>query len=618
MNRSPNPDAREDALGQLLALSKFNGEAGEFWARYLHSLNAFCGSRRASVWLRREDKWLELAAMPKAPQGAAVPSGEMLDVFCTGLGESQPAGIFGGDSSGGGGVFAAGLIHPEPGGAPALLALQMDHSSDASTVERLSLALAIPTQFEQRRQLELARRDASRLASVLDMGAVLNGHSRFVSAAMALSNELASRFGCDRASLGWMEKNYMQLKAMSHTEKIEPRMEATQQLCALMEEACDQEEEILWPRPAGQAFITRDHEIYARSQGAAHLATLPLFGDAASPGKPRDPERPCGAATMERTTPFSLDELRTVRLMLDQVARPLAELHRRDRWFGSRWAMEIRRACAGLLGPEHTWWKLLAISLAAGLLILFFGRKDYRVEGSFALKTDAMAHLSAPFEGHIERVAVKPGDVVRAGDALVSLDVRELLLQKEAAVAERERHSADALKAESSGDVAGMRIAQAREAQARAQIDIVTDRLQRAQMKAPFDGVVVEGDLREKIAAPVQKGELLMKIARIEDLYPVVEVPERDIQELREGAAGEAAFASLPGEKFPVRIERIEPVARSKEKGNLFSVRCVFTGAPADWWRPGMSGIAKIEAGRRSLLWVTTHRTVDFLRMWWW
>ena len=31
-----------------------------------------------------------------------------------------------------------------------------------------------------------------------------------------------------------------------------------------------------------------------------------------------------------------------------------------------------------------------------------------------------------------------------------------------------------------------------------------------------------------------------------------------------------------------------------------------------------MSGVARIDAGRRSLLWITTHRTVDFLRLWWW
>jgi RND family efflux transporter MFP subunit len=434
---------------------------------------------------------------------------------------------------------------------------------------------------------------------------------------MALCNELASRFGCDRVSLGWMEKNYVVVKAMSHTEKIEPQMEAVQQLCALMEEACDQEEEVIWPRPEGQTFISRDHEAYAKQQGMAHLVTFPLFSGMASEQKEGETPRPVAALTLERKTAFPIEELRTVRLMLDQVARPLSEMHREERWVGARLAERTRDACSRLLGAEHTWWKLLALALAAVLLILVFGRKQYRVEGAFTLKTDAMAHFSAPFEGHIDRVTVRPGDLVKEGQVLMTLDTRELLLQKESAVAEREHQGADALKAESSGDVAGMRIARARQDQANAQLSIVNERLARAELKAPFDGVVVEGDLREKIAAPVQKGELLMKVARIENLYLVVDVPERDIQDVREGVAGQAAFASLPAQKFAFKVESIEPAARSKEKGNLFSVRCRFDEGSQSWWRPGMSGIAKIDAGSRSLLWISTHRTVDFLRMWW-
>jgi len=37
-----------------------------------------------------------------------------------------------------------------------------------------------------------------------------------------------------------------------------------------------------------------------------------------------------------------------------------------------------------------------------------------------------------------------------------------------------------------------------------------------------------------------------------------------------------------------------------------------------DWWRPGMAGVAKIHVGHRSFLWILTHRTVDFLRMFFW
>jgi hypothetical protein len=42
-------------------------------------------------------------------------------------------------------------------------------------------------------------------------------------------------------------------------------------------------------------------------------------------------------------------------------------------------------------------------------------------------------------------------------------------------------------------------------------------------------------------------------------------------------------------------------------------------GTPADWWRPGMSGLCKISVAPRSLLWVLAHRTWEAARLWlWW
>jgi hypothetical protein len=46
--------------------------------------------------------------------------------------------------------------------------------------------------------------------------------------------------------------------------------------------------------------------------------------------------------------------------------------------------------------------------------------------------------------------------------------------------------------------------------------------------------------------------------------------------------------------------------------------RCDFEEPIQPWMRPGMSGVAKLDVGERSLLWVVTHRTMDFLRMYFW
>ena len=63
------------------------------------------------------------------------------------------------------------------------------------------------------------------------------------------------------------------------------------------------------------------------------------------------------------------------------------------------------------------------------------------------------------------------------------------------------------------------------------------------------------------------------------------------------GQIGKIAFVSQPGAKFAVSIEQINQVALAGEAGNTFLARASSDQQSANWWRPGMSGIAKIDSG---------------------
>ena len=111
---------------------------------------------------------------------------------------------------------------------------------------------------------------------------------------------------------------------------------------------------------------------------------------------------------------------------------------------------------------------------------------------------------------------------------------------------------------------------------------------------------------------------VLFKVARTDRMYVECNVDERDIHEVGQIATGEIAFASQPKLKFPMRVERVEPVAQTKDKENYYVARCSLDGPVQSWWRPGMSGVAKINVGKRTFFWIVSHRTVDFLRMFFW
>jgi multidrug efflux pump subunit AcrA (membrane-fusion protein) len=331
-------------------------------------------------------------------------------------------------------------------------------------------------------------------------------------------------------------------------------------------------------------------------------------------------DSPVGVLICERSIePFSEEEVRGLRVLCDQAARRLADLKKYDRWFGARLAASFKESLAKIVGVEHTLAKLMTLVICAALIFLIFGKLNYRVEAPFMLKTDDLAYLPAPFDGYIHEVHVKVGDHVEKMQPLLSLDTRELLLEESSAIANQNRYMREAEKTRSQKALADMKIALALESQSKARLKLVRYHIEHAQVKAPFLGIVVEGDLEELLGAPVRKGDVLFKVAIIEKMYAELKVEERDIHEINESAGGEIAFVSRPDLKFPISIERIDPVAVAEEEGNVFTVRAVFPEDVLVWWRQGMSGVAKINVGRRNVFWILTHRTVDFLRMllWW-
>lgn len=482
-------------------------------------------------------------------------------------------------------------------------------ASAAATTKLLRLAQDTPSYYRVQRSGQQSQTALSQFTSVLDLMALLDAQPRFMGLAMTLCNELSARHQCDRVSLGWLEGEYLRVQAISHTEKFERKMEALKSLEQAMEESFDQEEIIAWPTGEGNTVVARDHERYAGSQQIKYLCSVPLRLGGESQG----------VVTCERNSERFLEEdQRLLALCAEMAARRLSELKRTDRWFGARAAMAAREQLARVVGVRHTWAKVTAVLVAVALGVLFFGGMTYRVEAPFILRTDNVTILAAPFEGYIDDVPVRIGDPVRPNDVLLKLDTRDLLLQEAAFAADLDRYTREAEKARAAGLLADMRIAQAQADQSGARLGLVRYRLKQSAITAPFDGVVVEGDLRQRIGAPVRQGDVLFKVARTDRMYIECSVAEKDIHEVRDAATGEIAFASQPRLKFPMRIARIEPVAATKEQDNVFIVRSRFQGTIEPWWRPGMSGVAKINVGRRTFFWILTHRTVDFLRLFFW
>ncbi|MCB1090478.1 MAG: efflux RND transporter periplasmic adaptor subunit [Verrucomicrobiae bacterium] len=587
---------------QIQKLKSFAGSPGEFWIELLGNLRQLAGA--------------ETATMMRVPDVAAGRDWQPLSRENGGIGPFSEGWRLLADRA-----SEHGVAHKEhrlavsldAEGKPAAVALfTLPEKADAQAIGMMLCAYSdLPDHFLRNKSVDSGDRKAARFATVLDLGLTLQAGEKFGQSGMQLCNELASRFGADRVSLGWLRGRAIKVAAISHTEKIEKRAEIVSELEAAMEEAIDQDDEIVFPPGEKSSQIDHHHRLFANKHLTENLVSVPL--------RDRDRQRRVGVLTLERKgRPFREDEVEVLRLASDFLGPILSESEVRSRWFGSRWAAGWRRSAAGWLGFENTWWKLAGVSLGALLIFLFLFRIEHKVKATFVLRSTATAQIPAPFDGFISDVHVQVGERVSEGETLVGLDVSDLLLQEAETRAEEQRFLGEARSAEAAERPSLMRIADFQSEQSRARRDIVKHRMEQAAVTAPFDGIIVEGDLRERIAAPVQRGELLLRLVKIEGLYAAIKVEEKDIVYLKDGAACQMAFTSLPEVRFDGKLEPLDPVPESTDTGTVFRLRAGFNEEGEDWWRPGMSGVCKINAGKRSLMWILTHRTIDFLRMFFW
>jgi hypothetical protein len=131
---------------------------------------------------------------------------------------------------------------------------------------------------------------------------------------------------------------------------------------------------------------------------------------------------------------------------------------------------------------------------------------------------------------------------------------------------------------------------------------------------APFSGVVVTGDLSQKLGSPVKQGDVLFEIAPLDTYRIVLQVDERDISSMVIGQKGNLRLSSVPERAFAFTVLNVTPVATAKEGRNYFRVEARFAETPSHL-RPAMEGVGKIDIDRRRLVWIWTHEALDWVRL---
>ncbi len=156
----------------------------------------------------------------------------------------------------------------------------------------------------------------------------------------------------------------------------------------------------------------------------------------------------------------------------------------------------------------------LAALLAIGVFIFFYyARDDFRVTSPAIVEGLIQRVLVAPFDGYIASEHARPGETVPEGHVMATLDDKDLTLERLRLKTTENQRITEYNKALASRERADINIIRAQIDEAKAQMALVDEQLARTKLIAPFDGIVVSGDLSQSIGAAVQRGEELFTIA---------------------------------------------------------------------------------------------------------
>jgi RND family efflux transporter MFP subunit len=459
--------------------------------------------------------------------------------------------------------------------------------------------------------LRQGRLDTSRQVlksqSALDILSVTLEQEGFGTACRALVTELAVRFGCERVSVGMVRNGHAKVVAISHSAQFGRQMNLVRLVGGAMDEALDQHALIRFPAAPDELNVTRAHADLARNCGATALLTIPLFVK----------DRFIGAMTFEHPGGFDPDTIAVLDCVAATAAPILQEKRRNDRWLIVKVGESLWVQLQRLLGPGYAKRKLAVLLLLAAGAAGYFWNGLYRVTTDAVIEGQIQRSVVAPFNGFVLEAPARAGDTVRAGQLLARLDDRDLLLERLKWLTERQHRKLEFEKAMGERNRSEQQISTTQIEQADAQIRLVDEQLARASLSAPFDGLVISGDLTQSIGASLQRGQELFLVAPLDSYRVVLDVEESQIGDIAVGQNGLLVVSSLPGEEFPLAVTKITPVSKAHDGHNTFRVEGRLATAALSL-RPGMHGVAKIDVDQRRMAWIWTRSFIDWARLMLW
>ncbi len=247
-----------------------------------------------------------------------------------------------------------------------------------------------------------------------------------------------------------------------------------------------------------------------------------------------------GGLILFRETPFTDDEIKMVRWLIASYQYTFFTLQKQKK---TAYFKKFK---------DRPY--LVALSIAVVIILLFPTRLTVFGTGTVAPMEPAL--INAPMQGVIKSFAVNPGEQVKAGQLLLTLDKADLeadveVSKRDLLLTQAKLRSAINEGFDNSTTRAEIPLLRAQLAIDQAHLDYTATLLAKTDITSPADGIVVFDSKEDWIGQPVQTGEKILVVANPSKVEVKISLPVTNYIQMNVGDSGKFY---LYGQLSPIPI----------------------------------------------------------------
>jgi multidrug resistance efflux pump len=460
-----------------------------------------------------------------------------------------------------------------------------------------------------RNLLSTVARDNQRQHIVIDSIALVLGERDFEHAALRFVNLMGQHLHAERVVLGFVKNAELEVHSESDSSGQSKKYELVKLTTQAMQEATDQQESVLWPPLDDHNRVTHAHRKLSGEKGQRALMSIPLV----------DKEACYGTVLFDRPSeqPFSNEERLTAEALANFVGIVLEEKRQSCLPLYAYLSRSIKNQLGLLIGPGHLARKITLFILVLASLFFSLMPGAYNISADAVIEGAELRSIVVPYDGYLQSATLRAGDTVTQGELLAELDTRQSRLQLMSWVSQEatsRRKYEDALAKNERTEV---QISHAQSQRAQAEIELLEYQISQASLRAPFDALIVSGDLSQRIGAQVRQGDVFFELSPRNRFRLAIYVDEFRINDIRQAQTGQLVLAALPDQKFSFKVTRINPMAEALEGSTVYRVEAEFENR-AQQLGIGLEGVAQVYVDERLLLSIWTRSLRDWMKLQLW